>query len=100
MNLQLRTGTTTYMLHIHGTATNHLINRNKKDSCQMIYFSMCNTCFWCASCIDIEKMAAINTKCPCCDNPRLELRSIISSDQKTMDNEYNHTLMTLEQSSM
>jgi hypothetical protein len=37
---------------------------------------MCNVCFWCASCIDIEKMATANTKCPRCNNPRLELTPI------------------------
>jgi hypothetical protein len=70
------------MLHIHRTATNHVINRNVENSCQRIYFAICNACFWCTSCIDIEKMAAINTKCPCCDNPRLDLRSIMPSDDQ------------------
>ena len=74
------------MLHINRTDTNHLINKNKENSCQKIYFSMCNACFWCASCIDIEKMATTNTTCPCCNNAILELRPIMSSnDQKNMD---------------
>jgi hypothetical protein len=73
------------MLHINGTDTNHLVNKNNQNSCQRIYFSMCNACFWCASCIDIEKMAA-TTKCPYCDNPRLELRPIMpSNNQKNID---------------
>jgi Zn finger protein HypA/HybF involved in hydrogenase expression len=41
---------------------------------------MCNVCFWCASCIDIEKMATANAKCPYCDNPRLELTLITSNN--------------------
>ena len=71
---------TIYMLHISRTDTNHPINNNKENSRQRIYFSICDTCFWCASCIDIEKMAATNTKCPCCDNLRLELISITSNN--------------------
>jgi Zn finger protein HypA/HybF involved in hydrogenase expression len=66
------------MLHINRTDTNHMVNRNKETSCQRIYFSICNACFWCASCIDVEKMAALNTKCPDCHNPRLELTRITS----------------------
>jgi Zn finger protein HypA/HybF involved in hydrogenase expression len=66
------------MLHINRTNTNHMVNRNKEASRQRIYFSICNACFWCASCIDVEKMAAINTKCPNCHNHRLELLRIIS----------------------
>ena len=68
------------MLHINRTDTDHLINKNKQNSCQRIYFSMCNVCFWCASCIDIEKMATANAKCPYCDNPRLELTLITSNN--------------------
>lgn len=76
------------MLHIHGPATNHVSNKNKTNSHQRIYFSICNVCFCCASCIDIEKMAAINTKYPCCDEPRLELRSIMLPEgYKTMGND-------------
>ncbi len=41
---------------------------------------MCNLCFWCASCVDIEKMAIANAKCPYCDNPKLELIPIISNN--------------------
>lgn len=54
-----------------------MVNKNKKNSCQSIYFSICNLCFWCASCVDIEKMATANAKCPYCDNPILELTPII-----------------------
>jgi hypothetical protein len=71
---------TIYMLHINRTDTNHLINNNKENSRQRIYFSICDACFWCASCIDIEKMAATNTKYPCCDNLRLELTYITSNN--------------------
>jgi hypothetical protein len=31
---------------------------------------LCNSCFWCASCLDSSKR--IVTKCPCCNNGRLE----------------------------
>ena len=68
------------MLHINLTDTNLMVNKNKENSCQRIYFSMCNVCFWCASCLDIEKMATANAKCPYCDNPKLELTPIISNN--------------------
>ena len=72
------------MLNVDEDDTNHVTNKDKENSHQRIYFLICNTCFWCASCIDIEKMATKNSKCPyCCDNTRLKLTPIIlSSDQK------------------
>jgi hypothetical protein len=73
------------MLHINGASTNYMTNKYKENSRQRIYFSICNVCFWCASCIDIEKMAANNSKCLYCYNTVLKLTPIIlSSDHKNM----------------
>jgi hypothetical protein len=69
------------MLNVDEAHTNHVTN--KENSHQRIYFLICNACFWCASCIDIEKMTTKNIKYPYCDNARLKLTHIIlSSDQK------------------
>ncbi len=73
------------MLHIKLTDTNLMVNKNKENSCQRIYFCMCNVCFWCATCVDIKKMATTNTKCPRCDNPRLGLTPITSNSILELD---------------
>ena len=71
------------MLNVDEADTNHVTNKDKENSDQRIYFLICNACFWCASCIDIEKMTTKNSKCPYCDNTRWKLAPIIlSSDQK------------------
>jgi Zn finger protein HypA/HybF involved in hydrogenase expression len=71
------------MLNVNETDTNHVSNKDKENSHHRIYFLICNACFWCASCIDIEKMNTKNSKCPYCDNAKLKLTHVIlSSDQK------------------
>ena len=69
------------MLNINETDTNHVASKDKENSHQRIYFLICNACFWCASCIDVDKMATTNSKCPYCDNTSLKLTPItLSSD--------------------
>jgi hypothetical protein len=63
------------MLGINETDTNYKVNKEKQNDLpeKMIYFLICEACFWCASCIDVEKMATtINSQCPYCNNARLE----------------------------
>jgi hypothetical protein len=60
------------MLNVNETETNHVSNKDKENSHHKIYFLICNACFWCASCIDIEKMNTKNSKCPYCDNAKLK----------------------------
>jgi hypothetical protein len=36
-----------------------------------IHFLICGSCFWCASCYDINNLNKV-TKCPCCDNSSIE----------------------------
>jgi hypothetical protein len=71
------------MLNVNETdlrKPNHVSNKDKENSHHRIYFLICNACFWCASCIDIEKMNTKNSKCPYCDNAKLKLTHVILSN--------------------
>jgi hypothetical protein len=50
-----------------------------------IHFLLCESCFWCASCLNVAKMTV--TKCPSCSDARLESMPI--SDNKIYKFEYN-----------
>jgi hypothetical protein len=43
-----------------------------------IHFLLCESCFWCASCLNAAKMTI--TKCPSCSDARLESMSISDNE--------------------
>lgn len=49
------------------------------------YFLLCNSCFWCASYIDVDKR--VITDWPCCNNAKLESMPI--SDKEVYKFEYH-----------
>lgn len=56
---------------------------DKKDNEQM-YFQLCESCFWCASCIHLSSEEDI-TKCPYCNDFRVKSLPITNetNDYKT-----------------
>ena len=43
-----------------------------------IHFLLCESCFWCASCLNVAKMTV--TKCPSCSDARLESMSVCDNE--------------------
>jgi hypothetical protein len=43
-----------------------------------IHFLLCESCFWCASCLNVAKRTV--TKCPSCSDARLESMPISDSE--------------------
>lgn len=63
--------------------------KNNKDYCSNneiakikhvneLHFLLCETCFWCASCIDTEKIGT--TRCTYCNNNTLESMSVSDNE--------------------
>jgi hypothetical protein len=44
-----------------------------------IHFLLCDSCFWCASCLNVAKKTV--TKCPSCSDARLESMSISDNER-------------------
>jgi uncharacterized paraquat-inducible protein A len=53
-----------YLLDTDATTVNNY--DKKKENNEQIYFQLCEMCFWCASCIHLEKNNTV--KCPNCND--------------------------------
>jgi Zn finger protein HypA/HybF involved in hydrogenase expression len=59
------------------------VNYDKKKKNEQIYFQICESCFWCASCLHLssEEESKHITKCPYCNV--VGLKSLPLTDDKT-----------------
>jgi hypothetical protein len=57
----------------------HLFKIDREFSYKQIHFLLCGSCYWCASCIDMQKMIKIiSSMCPICVNCRIESLLVFS----------------------
>lgn len=63
------------------TTTAAINNYDEKKQNEQIYFQLCESCFWCASCLHLssEEENKHITKCPYCNEVRL--RSLPLTDK-------------------
>jgi hypothetical protein len=61
------------------------VNSNNDRVSTEIQFVLCETCFWCASCFNVDERPI--TKCPYCDS--ITLQSIPISSNEGYNFEYN-----------
>ena len=59
-----------YVLNTDTTTTAAINNYDDKKQNEQIYFQICESCFWCASCIHLEKNNTV--KCPNCNDFRVK----------------------------
>jgi hypothetical protein len=59
---------------IYNTFDEHTTNSNNNNTAtkvaKQIHFLLCESCFWCASCLNVDKRTVTN--CPSCIEVRLE----------------------------
>ena len=59
---------------IYNTFDEHITNSNNNNKntkgAKQIHFLLCESCFWCASCLNVGKRTVTN--CPSCIDVRLE----------------------------
>lgn len=64
----------------YNTSVGHITNSNNDNYntatrvSKKIHFLLCESCFWCASCLNVDKRTVTN--CPSCIEVRLESMSI------------------------
>ena len=57
----------------------HLFKIDREFSYKQIHFLLCGSCYWCASCFDMQKMIKIiSSMCPICVNCRIESLLVFS----------------------
>jgi hypothetical protein len=57
----------------------HLFKLDRGFSYKQIHFLLCGSCYWCASCFDMQKMIKIiSSMCPICVNCRIESLLVFS----------------------
>jgi hypothetical protein len=70
----------------------HSSNIQGEFSSKQIHFLLCGSCYWCASCFDMQKMIKIiSSVCPICVNCRIKSLLVFS------DGYTNSTMMTGEE---
>ena len=57
----------------------HLFKIDREFSYKQIHFLLCGSCYWYASCFDMQKMIKIiSSMCPICVNCRIESLLVFS----------------------
>ena len=64
------------------TDTTTTVNYDKKNN-EQIYFQVCESCFWCATCIDSQQKHM--TRCPSCKDFRLKYLIINDNEIYNLD---------------
>ena len=78
---------------------NRVHSSNNKNQEKLIYkriinFVICDSCYWSASCLKLDKSLVT---CPSCgDDDRLEFMPLIETEASTFDGDNKHGILILE----